>query len=94
MRTMILGTNPILFVIVGLALGVGLVAVARRRGKRSVEITRYVLAAIAATWVVVDFIITPSHRWTNGILLVVLALVWVVALGYQRFQGSKARAPR
>ena len=83
--------HPLVFVIVGVALGVGLIAWARR-GERRLRTVLFALPVIGALWLAVDFVITPEDRWVNGIALALAALVAAGAFGYQWLQ--KARRSR
>jgi hypothetical protein len=83
--------HPLAFVIVGGALGIGLIAYARR-GERRLRPVLFALPVIGAVWLAVDFVITPEDRWINGICLALAALVAAGAFGYQWF--SKARQSR
>jgi hypothetical protein len=83
--------HPLAFVIVGVALGVGLIAWARR-GDRRLRHVLFALPVIGAIWLAVDFVITPEDRWVNGICLALAALVVAGGFGYQWLQ--KARQSR
>ena len=85
--------NPLVLVIVGGFLGVGLITQSRRseKGQRRLRIFMLGLLLILAALLAVDFITTPEQRWVSGIGLVG-ALVALGGYGYQRFQDSKTRS--
>jgi hypothetical protein len=89
--------HPIAFAIPALALGtalaVGLIHYARLsdNGKRRLRIIKYVLPLLLATWLAVDFFITPGHRWVNGVTLALSALAIGGGLGYEWFRRPKTR---
>jgi hypothetical protein len=74
--------HPLVFVIVGGVLGVGLIAWARR-GERRLRPVLFALPVIGALWLAVDFVIRPEDRWVNGICLALAALVAAGGFGYQ-----------
>lgn len=85
--------NPLFFVIVGVILGVGLVAYGRRSesGQRRSRVLTIGVLVVLAVLLSIDFITTPSERWVSGIGLVG-ALFAVGGYVYQRLQGSKTRS--
>jgi peptidoglycan/LPS O-acetylase OafA/YrhL len=92
MRTL-MHINPLIFVIVGLVLGVGLFALSRRtqNGQRLFRLFMAALTVIIVALLTVDFITTPGQRWVSGAGLLG-ALVAAGGYGYQRLQGSKTRS--
>lgn len=85
--------NPLIFVIVGLVLGIGLVAYGRRSegGQRRSRVLLAGLFVVLAVLLAVDFITTPGERWVSGIGLVGAVLA-AGGYAYQRFQDSKTRS--
>jgi hypothetical protein len=80
--------HPLVFVIVGGVIGVGLIAWARR-GERPLRTVLFALPLIGALWLAVDFVITPEDRWVNGIALALAALLAAGGFGYQWLSKSR-----
>jgi len=86
-------TSPVVFVIVGLILGVGLVAYGRRSeiGQRRSNVVMVGVLGVVAVLLAIDFATTPGGRWVSGIGLLG-ALGGLGGYGYQRFRGSKTHS--
>ncbi|UMB70134.1 hypothetical protein [Mycobacterium paraterrae] len=86
-------TSPLTFVIVGLVLGIGVVAYGRRSDTAQRR-SRVLLAGglvVLAILLAIDFVTKPGERWVSGVGLVG-ALIAAGGYLYQRVQGSKTRS--
>jgi uncharacterized membrane protein len=92
--------HPIAFFIpaavLGVALAFGLISYARRgdNPRRRIRIVLYGLMLLGAVLVTVDFFLIPAHRWVNGVILALVALLNAGGFGYEWFRWSKARPGR
>jgi hypothetical protein len=90
--------HPIAFAIpagvLGVAIAFSLISYARRgdNAQRRLRIVQYGLLLVLAVWMTVDLILTPAHRWVNGVCLALAALITAGGFGYEWFRRSKARS--
>ena len=92
--------HPIAFAIpaaaLGIALGYGLIQLARRgdNPKRRIRIVLYALLLVMTAWLTVDFFLIPAHRWVDAVCLALAGLVLAVGYGVEWFRRSKAHPER